>query len=301
MRTLYQKLLDSGECLRVPLKAEASIYKAYALLKLTTTLKLHWQVECKGSRNNLWCRAEPNVLTVQFTWIVCISSESIMHTYRWALRKWIATIDMVEYYNRGHRADSFRPIDVLELNELRARNRTFNGAYRRTALATLGYALTALRLFDSRFLRSKFVILSSWLLPWWPLSSFHHPKHWTVGILYLVLSILLFALGYIRARHSRHDFSDRSKTSALYDQALPTVGQEDRREYGRPFITAGRDVVAVGALVMVVEILLLAFVLQMWLLSVRQQSHTLDMVRWLTLLAPSNLICIVGMLLKCYS
>jgi hypothetical protein len=68
---------------------------------------------------------------------------------------------MVEYYNRGHRADSFRPIDVLELNELRARNRTFNGAYRRTALATLGYALTALRLFDSRFLRSKFVILLS--------------------------------------------------------------------------------------------------------------------------------------------
>ncbi|KAG1842388.1 hypothetical protein DFJ58DRAFT_806367 [Suillus subalutaceus] len=138
---------------------------------------------------------------------------------------------------RGHRADSFKPIDVLELNEFRARNRTFNGAYRRTAIATLGYALTALRLFDSRFLR--------------------------VGIVYLVLSILLFALGYIRARHSRHDFSDRPETSALYDRALPTVGQEDRREYGRPFITAGRDVVAVGALVMIVEFLLLAFVLQM--------------------------------------
>ncbi|KAG0706192.1 hypothetical protein DFH29DRAFT_902513 [Suillus ampliporus] len=138
---------------------------------------------------------------------------------------------------RGHRADSFVTLDVLELNELRARNRTFNGAYRRTALATLGYALTALRLFDSRFLR--------------------------IGILYLVLSILLFALGYIRARHSRHDFADRSKTSALDQRALPTVGQEDRREYGRPFITAGRDVATIGALVMVVEILLLAFVLQM--------------------------------------
>jgi hypothetical protein len=71
---------------------------------------------------------------------------------------------IIEYYNRGHRADSFRPIDVLELNEFRARNRTFNGAYRRTAIATLGYALTTLRLFDSRFLRSMSVILSS-LLP----------------------------------------------------------------------------------------------------------------------------------------
>jgi hypothetical protein len=170
---------------------------------------------------------------------------------------------MVEYDNRGHRADSFRPIDVLELNELRARNRTFNGAYRRTALATLGYALTALRLFDSRFLRSQFVILLSLTSSMMTIILLPHPKHRTVGILYLVLSILLFALGYIRARHSQHDFSDRSKTSALYDQALPTVGQEDRREYGRPFITAGRDVVAVGALVMVVEILLLAFVLQM--------------------------------------
>ncbi|KAG1797091.1 uncharacterized protein HD556DRAFT_1358482 [Suillus plorans] len=138
---------------------------------------------------------------------------------------------------RGHKADSYKPIDVLELNELRARNRTFNGAYRRTAIATLGYALTALRLFDSRFLR--------------------------IGVVYLVLSILLFALGYIRARHSQHDFSDGSKTSALYEQALPTVGQEDKREYGRPFITAGRDVITVGALVMIVEILLLAFVLQM--------------------------------------
>ncbi|KAG2054521.1 hypothetical protein BDR06DRAFT_955189 [Suillus hirtellus] len=137
---------------------------------------------------------------------------------------------------RGHRADSYKPIDVLELGELRARNRTFNGAYRRTAIAALGYALTALRLFDSRFLR--------------------------IGIVYIVLSILLFALGYIRARHSQHDFSDGSKTSALYEQALPTVGQEDTREYGRPFITAGRDVIAVGALVIIVEILLLVFVLQ---------------------------------------
>ncbi|OAX40989.1 hypothetical protein K503DRAFT_558820 [Rhizopogon vinicolor AM-OR11-026] len=135
-----------------------------------------------------------------------------------------------------YRADSFLPVDVLELSELRARNRTFDGAYRRTALANLGYAVTVLRLFDVRFLR--------------------------IGLLYLVLSILLFALAFFRARRSRHDFADRSEVSALYRRALPTVGQEDKREYGRPFITAGRDVLAVGALVMTVEILLLVFVLQ---------------------------------------
>lgn len=84
----------------------------------------------------------------------------------------------------------------------------------------------------------------------------------TVGLLYLVLSILLFALAYTRARRSRHDFADRSEISSLYQRAVATVGQEDKREHGRPFITAGRDVLTVGALVMTVEILLLVFVLQ---------------------------------------
>ena len=83
-----------------------------------------------------------------------------------------------------------------------------------------------------------------------------------VGLLYLVLSALLFALAFIRSRRSRHDFADQSETSALYQRALPTVGQEDKREYGRPFITGGRDALAVGTLVMTVEILLLVFVLQ---------------------------------------
>ncbi|KAH7927553.1 hypothetical protein BV22DRAFT_1031594 [Leucogyrophana mollusca] len=138
---------------------------------------------------------------------------------------------------RGHRADSFLPIDTIELNELRARHRTFDGAYRRTALANLGYALTVLRLFDVRFYR--------------------------IGILYLVLSVLLFAVSYLRARHSRHDFADRDEDKALYQQALPTVGQEDKREYGRPFITAGINVLAVAAVVMAVEIALLVLVLQL--------------------------------------
>jgi len=45
--------------------------------------------------------------------------------------------------------------DVSELQEIRARQRTFHGAYNRTALGTLGYAVVILRLFDSKFHRSK--------------------------------------------------------------------------------------------------------------------------------------------------
>jgi hypothetical protein len=58
------------------------------------------------------------------------------------------------FWHRGHRSNSFTPDDVNELVELRARQRTFHGAYGRTALGNLGYALTILRLFDARFHRS---------------------------------------------------------------------------------------------------------------------------------------------------
>ncbi|KAI6002231.1 hypothetical protein F5J12DRAFT_224405 [Pisolithus orientalis] len=140
---------------------------------------------------------------------------------------------------RGHRASSFSAIDLIELNELRARQRTFDGAYRRTALACLGYALTVLRLFDVRFYK--------------------------IGILYLVLAILLFILSYVRARHSRHDFADRSseKLSTLYKQAIPTVGQEDAREFGRPFVTAGFDVALIAVVVFAVEIAILALIIEL--------------------------------------
>lgn len=60
---------------------------------------------------------------------------------------------------RGHRAESFFASDLNELVEIRARQRTFYGAYFRTALGNLGYALTILRLFDSRFYRSKYITL----------------------------------------------------------------------------------------------------------------------------------------------
>jgi len=54
----------------------------------------------------------------------------------------------------GHRRDSFICADVDELVELRAHQRTYNGAYVRTALGILGYSLAVLRLFDHKFYHS---------------------------------------------------------------------------------------------------------------------------------------------------
>lgn len=45
--------------------------------------------------------------------------------------------------------------------EIRARERTFEGAYGRTAMGCLGFALTVLRLFDGRFSRSKYKSMPS--------------------------------------------------------------------------------------------------------------------------------------------
>jgi len=137
---------------------------------------------------------------------------------------------------RGHRADSFRPIDVNELIEIRARQRTFNGAYSRAALSNIGYSLAVLRLFDTRFYK--------------------------IGILYAVLGGLLFIISFFRARLSRHDFADPNTLEVSNrPPALQTKGVEGTRVFGRPFVTAGWIVVAVSALVAAVEICLLALIL----------------------------------------
>ncbi|TFK48263.1 hypothetical protein OE88DRAFT_1737954 [Heliocybe sulcata] len=153
----------------------------------------------------------------------------------------------------GHRADSFQASDVNELIELRARHRTFDGAYRRTALGNLGYALAVLKLFDRRFYR--------------------------IGLLYTVLSGLLLVISFMRARHSRHDFADNhmdyvdwaelsnnsdeaSRSASRRHYAIVTRGQENKRVYGRPFVTAGWIVLAVAGVVAAVEIGLFVLVLQ---------------------------------------
>ncbi|KAI0077026.1 hypothetical protein K474DRAFT_1644067 [Panus rudis PR-1116 ss-1] len=133
---------------------------------------------------------------------------------------------------RGHRADTFFPEDVNELVEIRARERTFDGAYGRTAIGCLGFALAVLRLFDRRFYR--------------------------IGVAYVTLSAALYVLAYLRQRHSRHDFADWD----TIEPAIVTKGQEKGRVYGRPFITAGWIVTGVTMVVAAVEISLLVLTLQ---------------------------------------
>lgn len=53
----------------------------------------------------------------------------------------------------GHRRQSYICVDGEQLVELRAHQRTYKGAYMRTALGVLGYSLTVLRLFDRHFYR----------------------------------------------------------------------------------------------------------------------------------------------------
>ena len=126
--------------------------------------------------------------------------------------------------------------------EIRARQRTFHGAYSRTAIGNLGYALTIIRLFDKRFTH--------------------------VGFIFAGLAVLLFALAFIRARHSRHDFADQPKGAAgkedpAYKHPIVTVGQSQDRIFGRPFVTAGWIVIAVTVVVFAAEISLMVMVLQL--------------------------------------
>ncbi|KAI0632986.1 hypothetical protein C8Q77DRAFT_1058293 [Trametes polyzona] len=137
-------------------------------------------------------------------------------------------------FYRGHRSKSFYPQDVNELVELRARSRTFDGAYGRSAMANLGYALTILRLFDRRFFK--------------------------IGILYTALAGILFVLAYFRQRHSRHDFADHHRNAGAYEDAIKTVGQTGKRIFGRPFVTAGWIVALLSIVVFAVEICLLVLI-----------------------------------------
>ncbi|KAL7412160.1 hypothetical protein BDY24DRAFT_110589 [Mrakia frigida] len=83
---------------------------------------------------------------------------------------------------RGHRRNSFTPLDNAEMIELRARQRTFEGAWQRTALVNLGYGAIVLKVFDRRF--------------------------FSIGILYTVLSLLLIFISLHRRKESNHSFSD---------------------------------------------------------------------------------------------
>ncbi|KAL1708828.1 hypothetical protein EV121DRAFT_276794 [Schizophyllum commune] len=136
---------------------------------------------------------------------------------------------------RGHRSYSFTASDVNELVELRARQRTFHGAYSRTALSNLGYSLTILRLFDDRFHK--------------------------IGVLFAVFGVLMFCIAYYRSRHSKHDFADNNIKTGKEGRVMQTDGQHGKRIYGRPYITAGKFVVLVALLVLGLELALLIMLL----------------------------------------
>lgn len=128
----------------------------------------------------------------------------------------------------GHKRYSFFPIDNPELVEIRARQRTFDGAYARTAIGSLAYSLVFLKLFDSRFYK--------------------------IGLVFLVLAVMLAILAFLRNRRSYHDFADQNRPVATTENGA--------RVFGRAFVTAGWIVVAVTAVVGVVEIALLVLVLK---------------------------------------
>ncbi|KAH9922211.1 uncharacterized protein B0H18DRAFT_1085938 [Fomitopsis serialis] len=125
------------------------------------------------------------------------------------------------------RTQAAGPLNALFAVELRARQRTFDGAYARTALVNFGYALTILRLFDKRFAR--------------------------IGLVYTVLGVALAVISFFRNLGPRDT----------------TVGQTGKRNFGRPFITAGWMVIAVTIVVAAVEISLLVLVFDVQIAGTR--------------------------------
>ncbi|KAF8626689.1 hypothetical protein AX15_004773 [Amanita polypyramis BW_CC] len=134
---------------------------------------------------------------------------------------------------RGHRASSFVASDINELVEIRARQRTFHGAYSRTALVSLGYSLTS------------------------PVFTIH-----TVGLMFAILGSLLFITAFMRSRQANQDFADRPRKPYPPELVIQTVGQEDKRVFGPPFVTAGWIVIAVSCIVASVELILLTLIFQ---------------------------------------
>ncbi|EJT97205.1 hypothetical protein DACRYDRAFT_85218 [Dacryopinax primogenitus] len=130
----------------------------------------------------------------------------------------------------AHRRQSFIATDIPEQVEIRARLRTFEGSYSRTALACLGYSVLVLKLFDIRFYR--------------------------IGLLYVILSLLLLLVQFQRRRNARHDFADQYSRARLTDPGP----QGKDRIWGREFRTAGWSVLLVTLIVGIVEVALFGLV-----------------------------------------
>ena len=74
---------------------------------------------------------------------------------------------------------------------------------------------------------------------------------------------LIFIIAFFRQRHSRHDFADKYRNRAAYENAIKTVGQTGKRIFGRPFVTAGWIVALLSLVVFSVEISLLVLIFKL--------------------------------------
>ncbi|GAA5896375.1 hypothetical protein JCM5296_002715 [Sporobolomyces johnsonii] len=141
-----------------------------------------------------------------------------------------------EVGDKSHRRRSWIEEDLDELIELRARQRTFGGAYERTALGNLGYALIVLKIFDPDFAK--------------------------IGLLYVILSILLLLIAQYRRRRSDHDFADINRPQ-LPPNSPTQPARASERLWGRAFRTSGDMVVLIGIACTVLYIALFVLIMRL--------------------------------------
>jgi hypothetical protein len=131
----------------------------------------------------------------------------------------------------------------------------------RTALGVLGYSLTVLRLFDRHFYRGMRAFYTFFSSP--PLIALHLFLSFRVSRLVIRRPLLLVVCLRVSPRTP---FAARlcGQDDAGDDiPAIRTVGQEHKRLFGRPFVTAGRIVALVACIVAATEIALLVLILQL--------------------------------------
>ncbi|PLW08461.1 hypothetical protein PCANC_24423 [Puccinia coronata f. sp. avenae] len=128
---------------------------------------------------------------------------------------------------RGHRSRSLIVEDLDELTEWRARQRTFDGAYLRSALGCSFFALTITKMFRKDL--SK------------------------IGLEFAVLALLILSISYIRRRRLNHDFSDAHVP--VPPRSLPNIAAP--RIWGREYRTPGDFVLLLGAAMAAIQISLI--------------------------------------------
>ncbi|KAH8928557.1 hypothetical protein BT69DRAFT_1212664 [Atractiella rhizophila] len=141
--------------------------------------------------------------------------------------------DGKDHFFHGRRRYSFITHDIDELTELRARERTFDGAYIRTSLVMLTYALIFLKIFSPEFAR--------------------------IGICYIIISFVLLVISLLRRSHSNHDLADVYKPKEPHREAKGGTWTSGMI-WGRAFRTSGRSVLLLSALVGALEVTLLVLV-----------------------------------------